>query len=65
MAKQIAANAPLSVRESLAIGRIAGERQEAELRQLQDVAAKRIMASEDAREGPRAFVGKRAPVWRS
>jgi len=65
MAEQIAANAPLSVRESLAIGRIAGERLEAELRQLQDAAAKRVMASEDAREGPRAFVEKRTPVWRS
>jgi len=65
LAEQIAANAPLSVRESLAIGRIAGERHEAELRQLQDAAAKRVMASEDAREGPRAFVEKRAPVWRS
>jgi len=33
--------------------------------QLQDAAAKRVMASEDAREGPRAFVEKRTPVWRS
>lgn len=65
MAEQIAANAPMSVRESLAIGRIAGERHEDELRQLMTDATVRVMASEDAREGPLAFVEKRAPVWRS
>jgi enoyl-CoA hydratase/carnithine racemase len=65
IAERIAANAPLSVRESLAIGRIAGERREEELRQLSAEATARILASEDFREGPRAFIEKRAPVWRS
>lgn len=65
MAEQIAANAPISVRESLAIGRIATERREVELRQLMADAAGRVMASDDAREGPRAFLEKRAPVWRT
>jgi enoyl-CoA hydratase/carnithine racemase len=64
LAEQIAANAPLSVRESLAIGRIAAERGEEELRRLSAEALARVLASEDAREGPRAFVEKRAPVWK-
>ena len=65
LAAQVAANAPLSVRESLAIGRAAAELDEGSLRQLSAEATARVMASEDAREGPRAFVEKRAPVWTS
>jgi enoyl-CoA hydratase/carnithine racemase len=64
LAAQVAANAPLSVRESLAIGRAATELDEAALRRLSAEAMARVMASEDAREGSRAFVEKRAPVWR-
>ena len=65
LAEQIAANAPLSVRESLAVGRIAAECTEQECQRLSAEATERIMASEDASEGPRAFVEKRAPVWKS
>lgn len=65
MAEQIVANAPLAVRESLAVGRIVAERDEAELRRLSEEATARVLASEDATEGPRAFVDKRAPVWKS
>jgi enoyl-CoA hydratase/carnithine racemase len=65
LAAQVAANAPLSVRESLAIGRAAAELDEAQLRRLSTDATARVMASDDAREGPRAFVEKRPPVWRS
>ena len=65
IAGQIAANAPLAVRESLSIGRIANERRDDELRQIMMAAGERVMASEDAVEGPRAFMEKRAPVWRS
>lgn len=65
LAAQVAANAPLSVRESLAIGRAAAELDEGALRQLSAEATARVMASEDAREGPRAFVEKRAPVWKT
>ena len=64
MAEQIAANAPLSVRESLALGRIAAERREDELWQLSAQVTRRIIACEDSQEGSRAFVEKRAPVWR-
>ncbi|HWI11616.1 MAG TPA: enoyl-CoA hydratase-related protein [Burkholderiaceae bacterium] len=65
LAAQVVANEPLSVRESLAIGRAAAELDEAALRRLSAEATARVMASEDAREGPRAFVEKRAPVWRT
>jgi enoyl-CoA hydratase/carnithine racemase len=65
LAAQVAANAPLSVRESLAIARAAAELDEAALRRLSAEATARVMASEDAREGPRAFVEKRVPVWKT
>jgi enoyl-CoA hydratase/carnithine racemase len=64
LAERISANAPMSVRETLAIGRIANERTEADLWQLSAAASARVLACEDSREGPRAFVEKRPPVWR-
>jgi enoyl-CoA hydratase/carnithine racemase len=64
LAGRIAANAPLSVRESLSVARAAADLPEPELRTMLDAAFTRLMASPDAQEGPRAFVEKRAPVWR-
>lgn len=63
LAKAIAENAPLSVRESLAIARIADESSDARLRDLSSVASDLVFASADAAEGPKAFLEKRAPVW--
>ena len=64
MARAIAGNAPLSVRESLKIARAAHETPEE-----QSIAAMRksmefLFQTEDFKEGPRAFVEKRAPVWK-
>jgi enoyl-CoA hydratase/carnithine racemase len=65
MAATIAANAPVAVRESKGLMIAAAHQDElgddawaanAEVR-------KRIFASEDAKEGPRAFAEKRAPRW--
>jgi enoyl-CoA hydratase len=63
VAQAIAANAPIAVRESLAVARLAisdGEdaawRRAAEAWQL-------VLASQDASEGPRAFAERRKPVW--
>ena len=66
LAERIAVNAPLAVQASkrialgIADGKIAGDvaawdrtRKESTL----------VMRSADAREGPRAFAEKRAPVW--
>jgi enoyl-CoA hydratase/carnithine racemase len=63
LASSIAANAPMSVRESLGVARASADLTEPELQRLLDEAFARLMASPDAQEGPRAFVEKRAPVW--
>ncbi|MFS0735629.1 enoyl-CoA hydratase-related protein [Sphingomonas sp. 1P06PA] len=63
MARKICANAPISVRESLKIARAAEESPEAD-----SIAAMRrtmeyLVTTDDFKEGPRAFVEKRAPQW--
>jgi enoyl-CoA hydratase len=63
LAARINANAPLAVRESLALAKAAFERSDDELWTLTDEASRRNGASEDFREGPRAFVEKREPRW--
>lgn len=63
LAGEVCANAPVAVRESVAIARQAADLDEASLRRLSDEAQARIVETEDFQEGPRAFVEKRAPVW--
>ncbi|WP_424138287.1 enoyl-CoA hydratase-related protein [Roseomonas chloroacetimidivorans] len=63
LAGTIARNAPLAVRESLAIARRSAELDEATMAAMGQETRKRIYASEDYREGPRAFVEKREPRW--
>ena len=63
LALAVAANAPISVRESLKIARIAQDRSVEELRVLSDRAFRLVFASEDAREGTAAFIEKRTPNW--
>jgi enoyl-CoA hydratase/carnithine racemase len=64
LARSVAANAPLAVRESLAIGRIAGEFSDEYLYERSLRSHHNIVATEDATEGPRAFLEKRRPVWK-
>jgi enoyl-CoA hydratase/carnithine racemase len=64
LARAIIANAPIGVQESLACARLAGERSDAELQRMSRDAGRRAGATEDAQEGPRAFLEKRAPVWK-
>lgn len=64
LAAIIAANAPMSVRESLAIARRCQDLTEEELKPLSRAAAGRVFSSADAKEGPRAFLEKRSPVWK-
>jgi enoyl-CoA hydratase/carnithine racemase len=56
-------NAPLAVRESLAIARSARELSEAEAWARSAEARTRVMQTADAQEGPRAFAEKREPTW--
>lgn len=63
LARQIAANAPFAVRESLRVARFAIQPAQEQLREMNSELWTRIVNSEDAKEGPRAFVEKRAPRW--
>jgi enoyl-CoA hydratase/carnithine racemase len=64
LARAIAVNAPLSVRESLKVARMSFDAPEAELWTVSRATSARVFSSEDAREGPLAFLEKRAPVWK-
>ena len=64
LARQICVNAPLAVRESLQIARNAIELSEPELKSQGIAAWKRLSATEDYKEGPRAFIEKRPPQWK-
>lgn len=63
LAAEITRNAPTAVRESLRVARMANELDEAALRALTATTMQRMAASEDYREGPLAFIEKRAPRW--
>ncbi|MWD26505.1 crotonase/enoyl-CoA hydratase family protein [Aquicoccus sp. SCR17] len=63
MAHRIAANGPLALREIKRTVLEATGRPLDEGYALEDAAKDRVMASEDAREGPRAFMEKRDPVY--
>lgn len=64
LALEIAVNAPVSVRESLEVARLAYDMDEASLRVRSKQASATTGATEDAKEGPKAFLEKRAPVWK-
>ena len=63
LAKEIAANAPLAVRESLAIARLAHERGDEDLFARSQSAQARLQDSDDFSEGAKAFLEKRPPRW--
>ena len=64
LAKTIARNAPLAVRESLRIARSHSDLTDDELRKLSVETSKRLSKTEDFQEGPRAFLEKRPPCWK-
>jgi enoyl-CoA hydratase/carnithine racemase len=63
LAAMIAANAPLAVRTAKALVNSAADWSIAEGLELQMLQVQAVRDSEDAREGARAFVEKRPPVW--
>jgi enoyl-CoA hydratase len=63
LAERIAANGPLGVQATRRLMRAAASMTDEELWALQSEIQPGVFASEDAKEGARAFVEKRAPVW--
>jgi enoyl-CoA hydratase/carnithine racemase len=63
LARRAAVNAPVAVRESLGVARQSYDLTEAELWEVSAAAFRRVLATEDFHEGPRAFVEKRPPRW--
>jgi enoyl-CoA hydratase/carnithine racemase len=63
LAAAVAACAPLSIQESLAIARNAAEHSEADLWAMTKDAQDRLRQSPDAKEGIAAFLEKRTPNW--
>jgi enoyl-CoA hydratase/carnithine racemase len=63
LARGIAANAPVAVRESLKIARGAFDYSDEALRAQSRAGSEIVLASADAQEGARAFLEKRAPQW--
>ncbi|MCC6534550.1 MAG: enoyl-CoA hydratase/isomerase family protein [Burkholderiales bacterium] len=64
LASAICANAPVAVRESLSVARRALDLNEIELKEASAAASMRNATTEDFKEGPRAFVEKRQPLWK-
>jgi enoyl-CoA hydratase len=63
LAAKIAANAPLSVAAAKQIIKGGVGMSEAERWALQDPLKDAVFASNDAKEGPQAFIEKREPNW--
>jgi enoyl-CoA hydratase len=64
LANRIAVNAPLAVWESRAVALAAFTEDDDTLWQLTTEGFLKVGATEDFSEGPRAFIEKRAPVWK-
>lgn len=64
IADRIAANGPLAVREAKQAAIATSGLALGDAYAVEDAAWARVRASDDAREGPRSFMEKRAPRWR-
>jgi enoyl-CoA hydratase/carnithine racemase len=64
LAERVAVNAPASLRETLALAGAATDLDTDARWAANEAAWQRITATDDAREGPRAFAEKRPAVWR-
>ena len=64
LAGAIANNAPLAARAARAVLRQSSDLSEADALALESAESAKLAATEDAKEGPRAFLEKRTPVFR-
>ena len=64
LAARIASNAPLAVRESLAMLKATADVDDVTGIRMSNEALMRLAATEDFMEGPLAFIEKRDPVWK-
>lgn len=64
LAARITANAPLAVRASRAVAIEATAKTDDELWKASGAAFASIVGTEDFKEGPKAFIEKRAPIWK-
>ncbi|MEJ7799826.1 MAG: enoyl-CoA hydratase-related protein, partial [Ilumatobacter sp.] len=63
LAGQIAACAPMAVRESRAVVLAAATERDETLKAMSSEASRRVMQSDDIKEGLQAFIDKRSPNW--
>jgi len=64
LAEQISVNAPLAVRESRKIVLEGMLAEDETAWKITNAGMAKVMSSEDFAEGPKAFIEKRAPVWK-
>jgi enoyl-CoA hydratase/carnithine racemase len=65
LARSCTQGAPIAIRESLTVARMAAGLDDDVLWHRSEVASARVAASADGREGPRAFAEKRPPAWQN
>ncbi|RYG97360.1 MAG: enoyl-CoA hydratase, partial [Alphaproteobacteria bacterium] len=63
LAQAITANAPIAVREGIAVAKQAVALNDEDGQKLADEALARLQATADYQEGPKAFIEKRQAVW--
>ena len=63
LARRITGNAPIAVQEALELARQAADLSDEQAMEATHRAMARLAQTEDFKEGPRAFVEKREPVW--